>query len=52
MSLPLLAFAALSEVKSREVLSWLSRHRRAVRAMAGALMLGISIYYLAFVFFS
>jgi len=52
MSLPLLAFAALSEVKSREVLSWLSRHRRAVRAMAGALMLGISIYYLALVFFS
>lgn len=52
MSLPLLAFAALSEVKSHKVLSWLSRHRRAVRAMAGVLMLGISLYYLAFMFFS
>lgn len=51
MSLPLLAFAAFSEHRSREVLAWLSRHRRAVRVVAGVVMLGVSLYYLLFVFF-
>ncbi len=51
MSLPLLGFAALSLSRSREVLAWLSRHRRAVRVVAGVVMLGVSLYYLIFVFF-
>lgn len=51
MSLPLLVFAGLSETRSREILAWLSRHRRVVNLVAGLLMVGVSLYYLLFVFF-
>jgi len=50
MSLPLLAFAAVSRTRSREILAWFSRHRRAIHAVAGVVMLGVSLYYLLFVF--
>ncbi|HOT03513.1 MAG TPA: cytochrome c biogenesis protein CcdA [Methanolinea sp.] len=51
MSLPLLALAALSLTRSREILAWFSRNRRAVHVVAGVMMLGVSLYYLLFVFF-
>lgn len=51
MSLPLLVFAGLSEARSREILAWLSRHRRVVNLVAGLLMLAVSLYYLLFVFY-
>ncbi len=51
MSLPLLVFAGLSEARSREILAWLSRHRKVVNLVAGLLMLGVSLYYLLFVVF-
>jgi len=51
MSLPLLAFAALSATRSREILAWLSRHRRIIHVVAGVVMLGVSLYYLLVVFF-
>ena len=50
MSLPLLAFAGLSQARSREILAWLSLHRRIIHVIAGAIMLGVSLYYLLFVF--
>lgn len=46
MSLPLLAFAALPPPVSSGIVGWLARHRRPVRAAAGALMLGIAVYSL------
>jgi cytochrome c-type biogenesis protein len=51
MSLPLLVFAGLTETRSREILSWLSRHRRVVNLIAGVVMLAVSLYYLLVVFF-
>ncbi|MDI9633309.1 MAG: cytochrome c biogenesis protein CcdA [Methanolinea sp.] len=46
MSLPLLAFAALPPPVTVGIVGWLARHRRAVRAAAGVLMLGIAVYSL------
>lgn len=51
MSLPLLVFAGISEARSREILAWLSRHRRIINVVAGVVMLGVSLYYLLVVFF-
>ena len=51
MSLPLLVFAGISEARSREILAWLSRHRRIINTAAGVVMLGVSLYYLLVVFF-
>jgi cytochrome c-type biogenesis protein len=50
MSLPLLAFAAVSGTRSLEILAWFSRHRRGIHVVAGVVMLGVSLYYLLFVF--
>lgn len=51
MSLPLLVFAGISEARSREILAWLTRHRRIINIVAGVVMLGVSLYYLLVVFF-
>ena len=47
---PLVALAALSTTASGAVIGFLTRHRSMINRIAGALMLGISIYYLVFVF--
>ena len=47
---PLLALALLSMAASRAVIRWLTTHRTAINRVAGALMLGISVYYLIYVF--
>lgn len=51
MSLPLLVFAGISEARNREILAWLSRHRRIINIVAGVVMLAVSLYYLLVVFF-
>ena len=51
MSLPLLVFAGISEARSREILAWLTRHRRIINVVAGVVMLAVSLYYLLDVFF-
>ncbi len=50
MALPLLIFSVISAQYSRAVIGFLTRKRRAINLVAGLIMLGISIYYLIFVF--
>jgi cytochrome c-type biogenesis protein len=50
MGLPLLVFAAISAAKSTQVIGWLTRHKRSINVVSGVIMLGISLYYLFFVF--
>jgi len=50
MSLPLLLFAFISAQYSREVIGFLTGHKREINLVAGLLMLGISLYYLLYVF--
>lgn len=50
MALPLLVFAIVSSTKSTAIISWLSTHKRKINLVAGLIMLGISLYYLIFVF--
>lgn len=50
MGTPLLAFAFVSEPWRDRVLGVLTGNRRAVNAVTGAVLLGISLYYLLFVF--
>jgi len=47
---PLLIFSLVSSNWSSNVIGWLTRHKRAINLIAGVLMLGVSIYYLFFVF--
>jgi cytochrome c-type biogenesis protein len=47
---PLLVFSILSEAVSKGVIRFLVKHRLTVNRVAGVLMLGISLYYLIFVF--
>lgn len=47
---PLLAFSLASANWSKQVIGFLTRHRTAINRTAGIIMLGISIYYLVFVF--
>jgi len=47
---PLVALAALSTAASGAVIGFLTRHRSIINRIAGATMLGISVYYLIFVF--
>jgi len=47
---PLVALAALSTAASGAVIGFLTKHKPLINRVAGALMLGISIYYLVFVF--
>ena len=50
MALPLLVFSFVSAAKSNEVIGFLAAKQRAINLIAGILMLGISAYYLLFVF--
>jgi cytochrome c-type biogenesis protein len=47
---PLLGLALLSTAASGTVIGFLARHRSLINRIAGGIMLGISIYYLFFVF--
>jgi cytochrome c-type biogenesis protein len=50
MALPLLIFAFISAAKSQAVIGFLSKQKRIINLIAGLIMLGISLYYLIFVF--
>ncbi len=50
MGLPLLLLAVLSSAASGKVISFLTSKKRQINLVAGLLMLGISLYYLLFVF--
>ena len=50
MALPLLLFSIISAQWSQSVIGFLTRNKRNINLIAGLIMLGISIYYLVFVF--
>ena len=50
MALPLLIFSVISSQWSQAVMGFLTKRKRAINLIAGLIMLGISIYYLIFVF--
>jgi cytochrome c-type biogenesis protein len=50
MSAPLLIFSIISSSKSKQVIDYLSKHKKTINLIAGILMLIISLYYLIFVF--
>jgi len=50
MALPLLLFSIISAQWSTKVIGFLTRNKRNINLIAGLIMLGISIYYLVFVF--
>lgn len=50
MGLPLLVFSLVSANWSQSVIRFLTGHKRAINLIAGLIMLGISVYYLVFVF--
>jgi len=50
MGLPLLVLAILSATKSKEVIGFLTKYKKLINISAGIIMLGISLYYLIFVF--
>jgi cytochrome c-type biogenesis protein len=50
ITLPLLVLAGLSQVASRQVLGFLTRHQRVIRLMSGIIMLMISVWYLTLLF--
>lgn len=47
---PLLVLAAISSAAADHIIGFLTRHRRVINLVAGLVMLGISTYYLFFVF--
>lgn len=50
MALPLLLFSVVSAQWSRKVIGFLTKRKRQINLIAGLIMLGISLYYLLFVF--
>jgi cytochrome c-type biogenesis protein len=48
MALPLLVFSIVSMEKSREMIGFLTTHKRVINVIAGVLMLSVSFYYLFF----
>lgn len=50
MGLPLLLISFISAAKSQIVIGFLSKHQRVINVIAGIIMLGVSLYYLIFVF--
>jgi cytochrome c-type biogenesis protein len=50
ITLPLIVLAGLSQVASRQVIAFLTRHQRVIRLMSGIIMLIISVWYLALLF--
>lgn len=47
---PLLVLAAISSAATDAIINFLTEHERIINLIAGIIMLGISIYYLVFVF--
>ncbi len=47
---PLLVLSLLSSGKSQALISWLTARKKGLNLVAGVIMLGISVYYLFFVF--
>ncbi|MDA1197009.1 MAG: cytochrome C biogenesis protein [Nanoarchaeota archaeon] len=47
---PLLVLALLSSGKSQALITWLTARKKGLNLVAGLIMLGISLYYLIFVF--
>ena len=50
MAIPLLVFSIISAQWSQSVIGFLTRNKRIINLIAGVIMLGISLYYLIFVF--
>jgi cytochrome c-type biogenesis protein len=50
IAFPLLAFSVISSAASNAIIGFLTKHKSIINRVAGILMLGISIYYLVFVF--
>ncbi|MEE9525834.1 MAG: cytochrome c biogenesis protein CcdA [Candidatus Woesearchaeota archaeon] len=50
MAAPLLIFSIISATKSQAVITFLTDRKRPINLIAGLIMLGISLYYLIFVF--
>jgi cytochrome c-type biogenesis protein len=50
ITLPRIVLAGLSQVASRQVIAFLTRHQRVIRLMSGIIMLIISVWYLALLF--
>lgn len=50
MGFPLFAFTVASANKSKEIINFLTSHEKIINRGSGLLMLGISLYYLIFVF--
>jgi cytochrome c-type biogenesis protein len=50
MATPLLVFAIISSARSKAVIDFLTRNKRRINLIAGVIMLGISLYYMLFVF--
>ena len=50
MAMPLLIFSIISAAKSEAVIGFLTNQKRKINLIAGLIMLGISLYYLIFVF--
>lgn len=50
MATPLLLFSIISDQSSSKVIKFLTEKRRSINLIAGLIMLGISLYYLFFVF--
>jgi cytochrome c-type biogenesis protein len=50
MALPLLVFSILSATKSTTIIKFLTTNTRKINLIAGLIMLGVSLYYLIFVF--
>ena len=47
---PLLVFSAISAGASQAIINWLIKYKRPINLIAGIIMLGVSLYYLIFVF--
>ncbi len=52
MATPLLLFAYISSVKTKQIIEFLGKHKRKINLIAGIIMLVISLYYLIYVFWS
>jgi len=50
LAFPLVAFALISTAASATVIRFLTKYRRVINLIAGAIMLPVSVYYLVFVF--
>lgn len=50
MAIPLLVLSFLSDLMGKRIISVFTRYQREINAIAGVIMLAISLYYLVFVF--